>query len=130
MQLTDRLKAWKAEPNEIFYYHAKRALPSHQQPLHRKVGMALERMTSLFRVEGDRPCLPPDLLWVKNEQAQIALVVDNYLPSTINIDQLEFITDNALMTNRESTYRVPPQTTMRLLIDCTPKETGQLQIQG
>jgi hypothetical protein len=37
--LSDRLKAWKAEPkSNIFIYHAKRALPSQQQSLHRKVG--------------------------------------------------------------------------------------------
>ncbi|CAF5227231.1 unnamed protein product, partial [Rotaria magnacalcarata] len=57
MPLSNQLKAWKAEPkNSIFIYHAKRAVPAQQQSLHRKV----------------------DFYWVKNERAQIGLVVENY----------------------------------------------------
>ncbi|CAF0754356.1 unnamed protein product [Rotaria sordida] len=109
MPLSNRLKAWKAEPkNNIFIYHAKRSLPSQQQSLHRKV----------------------DFLWVKNEQAQIRLVVENYLPETMFIDQLEFITEIELFTKLDRKYRIPSRTTKCLLIDCIPKETGQLRIQG
>ncbi|CAF4348116.1 unnamed protein product, partial [Adineta steineri] len=85
LPLSDRLKAWKAEPkNSPFLYHAKRALPNQQQSLHRKV----------------------DFLWIKNQQVQIALVVENYLPSTMFIDQLEFITENQLFTKLETKYRI------------------------
>ncbi|CAF0721845.1 unnamed protein product [Rotaria sp. Silwood1] len=109
MPLSKRLKAWKAEPkNNIFIYHAKRALPSQQQSLHRKV----------------------DFLWVKNEQAQIGLVVENYLPETMFIDQLEFITEIELFTKLDTKYHIPSRTTKCLLIDCIPKEIGQLRIQG
>ncbi|CAF2358097.1 unnamed protein product [Rotaria sp. Silwood2] len=109
MPLSNRLKAWKAEPkSNIFIYHAKRALPIQQQSLHRKV----------------------DFLWVKNEQAQIGLVVENYLPETMFIDQLEFITENELFTKLDTKYCIPSRTTKCLLIDCIPKEPGQLRIQG
>jgi hypothetical protein len=67
---------------------------------------------------------------VKNEHVQIELIVDNYLPATMVIDQLEFITEHQLFTKLDTKYRVAPRTTKRLLIDCVPKETGQLQIQG
>jgi hypothetical protein len=44
--------------------------------------------------------------------------------------QLEFITDNQLLTKLDTKYRIPSRTTKRLLIDCIPKETGQYRIQG
>ncbi|CAF3328118.1 unnamed protein product [Rotaria socialis] len=109
MPLSNQLKVWKAEPkNNIFIYHAKRAVPAQQQSLHRKV----------------------DFYWVKNERAQIGLVVENYLPAVMIIDQLDFITENELLTTLDTTYRIPPRTTKCLSIDCIPKEVGQLRILG
>ncbi|CAF2042514.1 unnamed protein product [Rotaria magnacalcarata] len=109
MPLSNQLKAWKAEPkNSIFIYHAKRAVPAQQQSLHRKV----------------------DFYWVKNERAQIGLVVENYLPAAMIIDRLDFITENELLTTLDTTYRIPPRTTKCLSIDCIPKEVGQLRILG
>ncbi|CAF4047386.1 unnamed protein product, partial [Adineta steineri] len=109
LPLSDRLKACKAEPeNSPFFVHQKHDLPKQHQSLRRKV----------------------DFLWIKNQQVQIALVVENYLPSTMFIDQLEFITENQLFTKLETKYRIPSRTTKRLLIDCIPKESGQYRIQG
>jgi hypothetical protein len=71
-----------------------------------------------------------DFLWVKNEHAQISLTVDNYLPATMVIDQLEFITEHQLFTKLDTKYRIQPRTSKSLLIDCIPKETGQCRIQG
>lgn len=67
---------------------------------------------------------------MKNEQSQIAIEVENYLPATMMIDQLEFITDNQLYTNLETKYRIPSRTTKRLIVDCIPKEIGHLRVQG
>lgn len=71
-----------------------------------------------------------EFYWVKNEPAQIALLVENYLPATMTIDKLEFITDNQLITKLDQKYRIPARTTQRLLYDCTPNEVGPLRIQG
>jgi hypothetical protein len=46
------------------------------------------------------------------------------------IEQLEFITDNQLLTKFDTKYQIPSRTTKRLVIDCIPKEIGQLGIQG
>jgi hypothetical protein len=46
------------------------------------------------------------------------------------INQLEFLTDNQLLTKLETKYKIPSRTTKRLVIDCIPKEIGQLRIQG
>lgn len=58
------------------------------------------------------------------------LEVENYLPSHMVIDQLEFLADNQISTNLETKYRINAHTKKRLVIDCTPKEVGQLRIQG
>ncbi len=73
-----------------------------------------------------------DFFWVKNEQAQIILEVENYLPATMSIDQLEFLTENPnqLFTKLDTKYQISSRTTKRLTIDCIPKETGQIRIQG
>ncbi|CAF0978718.1 unnamed protein product [Adineta ricciae] len=106
---SDRLKAWKTEAEgALFIYRPKVIVSSQHQPLHRKV----------------------DFFWVKNEEAQIALVVENYLPSTMYITQLEFITDHQLTTKPDGKYRIPSRTTKRLVIVCIPKETGSYRIQG
>ncbi len=67
---------------------------------------------------------------MKNEQAQIVLEVENYLPSMMTIDQLEFLTDNQLLTKLETKYRIAARMKKRLIIDCIPKEVGELRIQG
>ena len=56
--------------------------------------------------------------------------VENYLPSNMVIDQLEFLTDGQLRTKLETKYRINARTKKRLIIDCVPKEIGQLRIQG
>jgi hypothetical protein len=71
-----------------------------------------------------------DFFWVKNQQVQIALEVENYLPAIMIIDQLEFLSENQLFTKLDTKYKISSRTTKRLLIDCIPKEIGQLRIQG
>ena len=61
---------------------------------------------------------------------QIALVVNNYLPETMFLDQLEFITEGNLFTRPDTIHSIPSRTTKRLLIDCIPKEADQIRIQG
>ena len=56
--------------------------------------------------------------------------MENYLPADMVIKQFELISDNALETKQEKKYRIPARTTQRIVIDCIPKETGQLKIQG
>jgi len=46
------------------------------------------------------------------------------------IDQLEFLCENQLFTKLDTKYKIGSRTTKRLLIDCIPKEIGQLRIQG
>lgn len=71
-----------------------------------------------------------DFFWVKNEGVQIVLEVENYLPATMVIDQLEFLSDNQLSTKLETKYRVGARMKKRLVVDCIPKEVGQLRVQG
>jgi len=50
----------------------------------------------------------------------------------MSIDQLEFLTEipNQLFTKLDTKYQISSRTTKRLTIDCIPKETGQIRIQG
>ena len=131
LPLSSRLKAWKAEPkDDIFIYHRVKPLPIQHQSLHRKVGrINLSNIPSTL-LKNISPSIIPDFFWVKNEQAQIVLEVENYLPSNMVIDQLEFLADNQVLTNVETKYRINARMKKRLVIDCTPKEVGQLRIQG
>mgnify|MGYP006973168547 CR=1 FL=1 len=67
---------------------------------------------------------------MKNQPAQITLEVDNYLPSTMIISRLELITDKQLETKLDVKYKILARKTKRLIIDCIPRESGLLQIQG
>ncbi|UJR26188.1 hypothetical protein I4U23_007531 [Adineta vaga] len=106
--LSDHLKVWKTDSDRLFIYRPKVVVSNQHQSLHRRV----------------------DFFWVKNERVQIALVVENYLPSTMYISQFEFLTENQLETKLDTKYRIPSRTTKRLVIDCIPKETGLYRIQG
>jgi hypothetical protein len=56
--------------------------------------------------------------------------VENYLPATMIIDRLEFLTDSPLSTKLETKYRISSRMKKRLIIDCIPSEIGELQIKG
>jgi hypothetical protein len=71
-----------------------------------------------------------DFLWVRNESVQVALLIENYLPSQMIIDQFDLISDHQLDTNHDTKYYIPARTTKRILVDCIPRETGQYRIQG
>lgn len=131
LPLSSRLKAWKAEPkDEIFIYHRVKPLPIQHQSLHRKVGRIHPLNISSTWSKNISSSILLDFFWVKNEQAQIVLEVENYLPSNMVIDQLEFLADNQILTNLETKYRINARMKKRLVIDCTPKDVGQLRIQG
>jgi hypothetical protein len=71
-----------------------------------------------------------DFHWVKDEPAQIELVVENYLPAVMVIDQLDFVSDKQLETKHETKYQIPARTTKRIVIDCVPKDHGSFRVEG
>ncbi len=133
LPLSKCLTAWKADPKDrIFIYHRKLTSSRQQQSLHRKVGtkIFIKNFNLFDKKKIFEIIFSSGFFWIKNEQAQIVLEVENYLPARIIINQLEFLTENQLVTNLDTKYEIPSRTTERLVIDCIPKEIGQLRIEG
>ena len=71
-----------------------------------------------------------DFLWIENDLCEVALKLINPLPFELKVSNIQLLTSGAVFESIPETIVLPSETPTQLILNGTPKESGNLDLLG